>query len=87
MYTNFGYDQVCKYFLEAVEKKQYGWFWACPNGGKDCHYRHALPPGYVLKSQMKALLEEETEKISIEEEIENQVTIRFSYPPYILRLV
>ncbi|KAJ4704820.1 zinc finger CCCH domain-containing protein 11-like [Melia azedarach] len=65
-------DIVCKYFLEAVEKKQYGWFWVCPNGGKDCHYRHALPPGYVLKSQMKALLEEEAEKIPIEEEIENQ---------------
>ncbi|KAJ0089314.1 hypothetical protein Patl1_32007 [Pistacia atlantica] len=65
-------DIVCKYFLEAVEKKQYGWFWVCPNGGKDCHYRHALPPGYVLKSQMKALLEEESEKITIEEEIENQ---------------
>lgn len=65
--------KVCKYFLEAVEKKQYGWFWVCPNGGKNCHYRHALPPGYVLKSQMKALLEEETEKIPIEEEIENQV--------------
>ncbi|XP_057981861.1 zinc finger CCCH domain-containing protein 11 [Malania oleifera] len=63
---------VCKYFLEAVEKKQYGWFWDCPNGGKDCHYRHALPPGYVLKSQMKALLEEESEKMPIEEEIENQ---------------
>ncbi|XP_068644133.1 zinc finger CCCH domain-containing protein 11-like isoform X2 [Aristolochia californica] len=63
---------VCKYFLEAVEKKQYGWFWVCPNGGKDCHYRHALPPGYILKSQMKALLEEESEKISVEEEIENQ---------------
>ncbi|XP_031256993.1 zinc finger CCCH domain-containing protein 11-like isoform X2 [Pistacia vera] len=65
-------DIVCKYFLDAVEKKQYGWFWVCPNGGKDCHYRHALPPGYVLKSQMKALLEEESEKITIEEEIENQ---------------
>ncbi|KAL6585369.1 hypothetical protein OROMI_002013 [Orobanche minor] len=65
-------DIVCKYFLEAVEKKQYGWFWVCPNGGKECHYRHALPPGYILKSQMKALLEEESEKISIEEEIENQ---------------
>eukprot|EP00252_Welwitschia_mirabilis_P006662 TRINITY_DN1754_c0_g1_i1.p1 TRINITY_DN1754_c0_g1~~TRINITY_DN1754_c0_g1_i1.p1 ORF type:complete len:363 (+),score=104.98 TRINITY_DN1754_c0_g1_i1:130-1218(+) len=63
-------DIVCKYFLEAVEKKQYGWFWVCPNGGKDCHYRHALPPGYVLKSQMKALLEEEREKIPIEDEIE-----------------
>lgn len=68
---------MCKYFLDAVEKKQYGWFWVCPNGGKDCHYRHALPPGYVLKSQMKALLEEESEKIAIEEEIENQVTFIF----------
>lgn len=63
---------VCKYFLDAVEKKQYGWFWVCPNGGKECHYRHALPPGYVLKSQMKTLLEEEAEKIPIEEEIEKQ---------------
>ncbi|XP_023905774.1 zinc finger CCCH domain-containing protein 21 [Quercus suber] len=63
---------VCKYFLDAVEKKQYGWFWSCPNGGKECHYRHALPPGYILKSQMKALLEEESDKIPIEEEIENQ---------------
>jgi hypothetical protein len=49
---------ICKFFLEAVEKRQYGWFWKCPNGG-DCKYRHALPPGYVLKSQMKELLEEE----------------------------
>ncbi|KAI0519916.1 hypothetical protein KFK09_007377 [Dendrobium nobile] len=64
--------QVCKFFLEAVEKKQYGWFWSCPNGGKDCHYRHALPPGYVLKSQMKALLEEEADKKPIEDEIEDQ---------------
>ncbi len=30
----------------------------CPNG-KECKYRHALPPGYVLKSQIKELLEEE----------------------------
>lgn len=69
--------QVCKHFLDAVERKQYGWFWACPNGGKNCHYRHALPPGYVLKSQMKALLEEESDKITIEEEIENQVNCFF----------
>ena len=27
-------------------------FWQCPNG-KECKYKHALPPGYVLKSQMK----------------------------------
>ncbi|CAN1805598.1 Zinc finger CCCH domain-containing protein 11 [Linum perenne] len=63
---------VCKHFLDAVEKKQYGWFWVCPNGGKECQYRHALPPGYILKSQMKALLEAESDKIPIEEEIENQ---------------
>ncbi|KAJ3669149.1 hypothetical protein LUZ60_011099 [Juncus effusus] len=65
-------DIVCKHFLDAVERKQYGWFWVCPNGGKECHYRHALPPGYVLKSQMKALLEEEADKLTVEEEIENQ---------------
>lgn len=65
--------QVCKFFLDAVEKKQYGWFWACPNG-KECHYRHALPPGYILKSQMKALLQEEADKMPIEEEIDQQVT-------------
>lgn len=29
---------ICKFFLDAVEKKQYGWFWKCPNGG-DCKYR------------------------------------------------
>ncbi|GBF95907.1 hypothetical protein Rsub_08498 [Raphidocelis subcapitata] len=52
---------ICKFFLDAVEKRQYGWFWKCPNGG-DCKYRHALPPGYVLKSQMKELLEEERAK-------------------------
>lgn len=63
---------VCKHFLDAVEKKQYGWFWVCPNGGKECHYRHALPPGYMLKSQMKALLEEEADKMAIEDEIESQ---------------
>lgn len=53
---------ICKFFLEAVEKKQYGWFWKCPNGG-ECKYRHALPAGYVLKSQMKELLEEEARNV------------------------
>lgn len=53
---------VCKFFIDAVEKRQYGWFWQCPNG-KDCKYRHALPPGYVLKSQMKQMLEEEAANV------------------------
>lgn len=48
-----------------------GWFWECPNGGTKCKYRHALPPGFVLKSQRKK--DEEAEKakeISIEEFLE-----------------
>eukprot|EP01115_Flamella_aegyptia_P002870 TRINITY_DN1425_c0_g1_i5.p1 TRINITY_DN1425_c0_g1~~TRINITY_DN1425_c0_g1_i5.p1 ORF type:complete len:218 (+),score=66.34 TRINITY_DN1425_c0_g1_i5:61-714(+) len=31
---------VCKYFLEAIEQKKYGWFWECPNGGDKCQYMH-----------------------------------------------
>ncbi|KAK9865017.1 hypothetical protein WJX84_005705 [Apatococcus fuscideae] len=53
-------DIICKFFIDAVEKKLYGWFWQCPNG-KECKYRHALPPGFVLKSQMKELLDAEKE--------------------------
>ena len=37
-------------------------FWKCPNGA-ECKYRHALPPGYILKSQMKELLEEEARNV------------------------
>ncbi|KAL2011095.1 hypothetical protein VTN00DRAFT_3813 [Thermoascus crustaceus] len=44
-------DKVCKYFIEAVENQKYGWFWVCPNGGDKCMYRHALPPGFVLKTK------------------------------------
>ncbi|CAL5223025.1 g5480 [Coccomyxa viridis] len=65
-------DIICKFFLDAVEKKMYGWFWQCPNG-KECKYRHALPPGYVLKSQMKELLEAEAANVKpIEDEIEDE---------------
>ena len=38
---------VCKFLLDAVKKKQYGWKWECPNGD-ECHYRHSLPEGYIL---------------------------------------
>ncbi|OXV06026.1 hypothetical protein Egran_06206 [Elaphomyces granulatus] len=44
-------EKVCKYFIEAVENQRYGWFWTCPNGGDKCMYRHALPPGFVLKTK------------------------------------
>ncbi|GAA5948688.1 hypothetical protein JCM21900_005261 [Sporobolomyces salmonicolor] len=64
-------DIVCKHFLQAVETGKYGWFWECPDGGEKCKYRHALPPGFVLKSQKKK--EEDDAKraeISLEEFLE-----------------
>ncbi|QPC79877.1 hypothetical protein HYE68_010629 [Fusarium pseudograminearum] len=44
-------DKVCKFFIEAIEDGKYGWFWICPNGGDKCKYKHALPPGFVLKTK------------------------------------
>ncbi|XP_048776660.1 zinc finger CCCH domain-containing protein 15-like [Ostrea edulis] len=61
---------ICKFFLEAVESSKYGWFWECPNGGKKCHYKHALPPGFVLKKDQKK--EEKEDQITIEELIEKE---------------
>jgi hypothetical protein len=60
---------ICKYFLEAVEKSLYGWFWECPNGTK-CIYRHALPPGYVLKKDLKK--DDKKEEISLYDLIETE---------------
>ncbi|KAJ0407864.1 hypothetical protein ATCC90586_007210 [Pythium insidiosum] len=67
-------DIVCKYFLDAIEKALYGWFWVCPNGGTACKYRHALPPGYVFKSKKDRDAEKskKVDDISIEEIIEQQ---------------
>ncbi|GFX41482.1 zinc finger CCCH domain-containing protein 15 [Trichonephila clavipes] len=61
---------ICKHFLDAVEKSNYGWSWECPNGGDKCQFRHALPLGFVLKKDKKN--EEKTEKISIEDLVETQ---------------
>ncbi|KAF7457991.1 putative zinc finger (C-x8-C-x5-C-x3-H)-2 [Cryptosporidium felis] len=71
--TTFSTDIICKHFLTAVEKKQYGWFWVCPEGGDNCKYRHCLPKGYVIKEQESenegnSDVEEET----LEEKIERQ---------------
>lgn len=63
--------QICRYFLDALENNKYGWFWECPNGAMKCHYRHALPPGFVLKKDKKK--EEKSETISIEDLVEKQV--------------
>ena len=48
----------------------YGWFWSCPNGDK-CIYKHALPPGFVLKKDK--VKNDDEEKVSLEEHIENEV--------------
>jgi hypothetical protein len=61
---------VCKYFIDAVENKTYGWFWTCPNG-KTCMYRHALPPGFVLKSDAKKAADSK-EEISMEALVEKE---------------
>jgi len=63
-------DIICKHFLDALENNKYGWFWTCPNDGNNCMYRHALPPGFVLKKDKKR--EEKAEGISIEELIEEK---------------
>lgn len=62
-------DIICKHFIEALENSKYGWFWECPNGGSTCHYRHALPPGFVLKKDQK---KEKKDEISIEELVERE---------------
>ncbi|KAJ2491123.1 Translation machinery-associated protein 46 [Coemansia sp. RSA 2050] len=62
---------VCKYFLEAIETRKYGWFWECPNGGDKCKYKHALPPGFVLKKDKKKK-ESEGDEISLEEFLETE---------------
>ena len=49
----FTENQVCKHFIQAIEANKWGWFWECPNGNNTCIYRHALPPDYVLKKDMK----------------------------------
>lgn len=62
-------DIICKNFIEALENNKYGWFWECPTGGDKCHYRHALPPGFVLKRDQK---KDKKDEISIEELVERE---------------
>nr|XP_054492274.1 zinc finger CCCH domain-containing protein 15 isoform X2 [Agelaius phoeniceus] len=72
---------VCKYFLDAIENNKYGWFWVCPGGGDNCMYRHALPPGFVLKKDKKK--EEKQDEISLEDLIEKEISGRevFEFRP------
>ncbi|XP_049267989.1 LOW QUALITY PROTEIN: zinc finger CCCH domain-containing protein 15-like [Rhipicephalus sanguineus] len=66
-------DIICKHFLDALEQNKYGWFWECPNGGQKCHYRHAVPPGFVLKKNKKNIDEVKAEDtLTIEDLIETE---------------
>ncbi|KAH6640789.1 hypothetical protein F5144DRAFT_609712 [Chaetomium tenue] len=71
-------DKVCKFFIQAIEDGKYGWFWICPNGGDKCMYKHALPPGFVLKTKEqraaeKALMDKSPLKtLTIEEFLESE---------------
>lgn len=62
---------ICKYFLDAIESRKYGWFWTCPNGGT-CMYRHALPPGFVLAAKKKLEPEDEEDKVPLEDLLEEE---------------
>ena len=62
---------VCKHFLTAVHKGLYGWFWQCPSG-KNCQYKHNLPPGFILKKPKDSDEEEEDDGPTLEEVIEEQ---------------
>jgi len=66
-------DIICKFFLDAVENNKYGWFWECPEkkAGRECRYKHALPPGFVLKKD-KMKKEQDEATISLEELVETE---------------
>ncbi|KKA30250.1 hypothetical protein TD95_002220 [Thielaviopsis punctulata] len=71
-------DKVCKHFISAIEDGKYGWFWICPNGGDSCMYKHALPPGFILKTKEqraaeKALMDKSPLKtLTLEEFLESE---------------
>ena len=54
-----------------MENGRYGWKWVCPNG-MQCHYRHCLPPGFVLKSKKKAVEIDSDDEIALEEQLEEE---------------
>ncbi len=62
---------ICKFFLDAVQKKVYGWKWECPNG-EECHYKHCLPKGYKIVTSKDKMQEEMTveEYVNLEEQID-----------------
>lgn len=47
-----------------MDSNKYGWFWECP-GGEKCHYKHALPAGYVLAKDKKKMEEQKVNYVVI----------------------
>lgn len=41
-------EKICRFFIDAIERSKYGWFWKCPNG-EECIYKHSLPEGWKLR--------------------------------------
>ena len=66
-------DIVCKFFLDAVKNKVYGYKWNCPNGD-ECHYKHCLPKDYIIKSLQSKVQEDMTidEYQDMEEKIDEE---------------
>jgi hypothetical protein len=62
---------VCKFFLDAIKNKVYGWKWNCPNGD-ECHYKHCLPKDYIIKTLQGKIQEDMTfdEFMDLEENID-----------------
>lgn len=65
--------QICKFFLDAVIRKVYGWKWECPNGD-DCHYKHCLPKNFVIPTGKDKMQEEMSieEYMDLEEQIDTE---------------
>ena len=61
-------EKPCKHFIDAVEKKTYGWLWVCPNGF-NCIFKHALPPGYQLKSAKR----EDIVTVKVDDEVVEEI--------------
>lgn len=67
---------ICKYFMDAVKTRKYGWKWECPNGDL-CHYQHCLPEGFVIDDNRGNNQEEMTieEYVNLEERIDEERAI------------
>ena len=63
---------ICKYFMEAVEKDKYGFFWVCPNNGDACTYRHCLPEGMVIVKDVPLEKNNDEDGPTLEERIEEE---------------